>query len=421
MRESNMFEGVYNEMRSRPFVVLAVLCASCITRSTQAADWPMFRGPGGRSIGEAVDLPLEWAVDVGQNIAWQVDLPGRGVSSPIVVDGKVYLTASSGPNRNHLHILAFESQSGEKLWHRKFWATGRTLCHETSAVAAPTPASDGTRVFAYFSSNDIVALDLEGNLLWMRGLALDYPGAGNDIGLSSSPAVVDDVVVVQCEAQGNSFVAALDTSDGSTRWDTKRPEKSNWSTPVAISQTIEGEEVEAVLLHSAESLGALRADSGEVLWELPLECDTISSSVFDTELFVPAGGLRVFDLSKKSSLLTGPIWSEPKLKSGSPSPVVVDGLVYVINSAGVLTCGSLESKQLLWRKRLGGSFWATPVAVGNYLYCINATGQSFVVDAASGGEIVSECEFGEDILASPAVADNALFVRSHHHLWKISK
>ena len=112
-------------------------------------DWPMFRGPGGRSVGQAVDLPVEWSVADGKNVAWQADLPGRGVSGPIVVDGKVFVTASSGPNRDRLHVVAFDAGSGKQLWHRQFWATGKSLCHGTSANAAPTPASDGERIFAF--------------------------------------------------------------------------------------------------------------------------------------------------------------------------------------------------------------------------------------------------------------------------------
>lgn len=407
-------------MLHRQLIISLALCLLMFEGEAWATDWPMFRGPGGSSVAKGEQPPLEWSVADGKNIAWQIELPGRGVSGPIVVAGKVILTASSGPTRNRLHVLAFDARSGKRLWHRQFWATGRTLCHETSAVAAPTPASDGTRIFAYFSSNDIIALDLDGNLLWMRGLAMDFPGAGNDIGLASSPVIAGDVVVVQCEAQGNAFVAAMDVRDGATRWDAKRSEISNWASPIAFTQSRLGKQIEAVLLQSAQSLSAHRADTGKMLWELPIECDTMPSSVIDRYLFVPAAGLNVFDISKQSDLLAGPVWKESKLKSGSPSPVVIGENVYVLNSAGVLICGSLDSKKIIWRKRLGGSFWATPVAVGKYLYCINSQGQSYVVQIDKKGKIVSQCDFEEDILASPAVADGGLFVRSHQHLWKIA-
>ncbi|MCG8448277.1 MAG: PQQ-binding-like beta-propeller repeat protein [Pirellulales bacterium] len=388
-----------------------------------ADDWPMFRGRAGRSVVQAADLPLEWSISEGKNVAWEADLPGRGVSSPIVVAGKVFVTASSGPNRGRLHVLAYDASTGEQLWHRQFWATGRTLCHSVSAVAAPTPASDGNRIFAYFSSNDVMALDLEGNLLWMRALALDYPGAGNDIGMSSSPVVAGDVVVVQSEALGNAFVAALDVRDGATRWDLERTKQSNWASPVALQTRYDGGALQAVLLQSPDGVSLHRADTGKKLWELEVSCEHISSIVFDKLLYVPSKGIQVWELfSSSESEEEGFVWSESKLQPGSPSPVVVDDRVFVINRAGVLTCGSLTDKKISWRKRLGGTFWATPVAVGNHLYCINAKGKSFVVEAGEEkGRIVSEDEFGEDVLGSPAVADSALFVRSHRHLWKIAK
>ncbi len=411
-----------------------VLSLAVSPNATNANDWPMFRGPGGRSIGEATDLPLEWSIADGKNVAWQADLPGRGVSGPIVVDGKVFVTASSGPSRDRLHVVAFDAGTGKQLWHRQFWATGMSLCHETSANAAPTPASDGERIFAFFSSNDLIALDLDGNLLWMRGLELDYPGVGNALGMSSSPVVVGDVVVVQSEAQGNSFVAAIDRRDGSTRWDLKRPNvTSNWCSPIAIAEyTVDKQP--AVALQSPDGIDLHRADSGKLLLHIETECESIPSLTFDKHLYAPANGIQVFDIlsaglddsglddsdiDKQGQL----IWQESKLQPSSASAVVSEGLVFVVSRAGVLSCGSLETKKV-WKLRLGGRFWATPILIGNHLYCINGDGKNFVVELGEPGEkgrIVAENEFGENVFGSPAVASNGLFVRTHAHLWKIAK
>ena len=396
-----------------------------IVNTLEARDWPMFRGPGGRSVGGEEQLPQEWSVEDGTNIAWAADLPGRGVSGPIVVGGKVFVTASSGPNRDRLHVLAFDSASGKQLWHRQFWATGKSFCHETSANAAPTPASDGERIFAYFSSNDLIALDLDGNVEWIRGFELDYPGSSNALGMSSSPVVVGDAVVVQSEAQGNSFVAALDRVTGKTLWDLKRPEASNWCSPIAIDAEYTIDKQPVVLLQSGEGIGVHRADNGESLLEIATECESIPSLTFDKYLYAPSNGIQVFDiLSAGLEDKDKPVWEESKLQPGSPSPVVADGQVFIINRSGVLTCGSTEKKDVTWKLRLGGRFWATPILVGRHLYCINSDGKSFVVElneAGGKGKIVAENDFGEDILGSPAVADNGLFVRSHTHLWKIAK
>jgi outer membrane protein assembly factor BamB len=154
-----------------------------------AADWPEFLGPRGRGAASEQAIRTRWGAAEG--IAWKADLPGRGASSPIVVGDLVIVTASSGARQDQLHIVAFDKVSGRTVWHRRFWATGRTLAHPTSAVAAGTPASDGKRIVALYSSCDLFAVDLAGRLLWQRNLAVEHPRSGNDIGMGSSPRIVD--------------------------------------------------------------------------------------------------------------------------------------------------------------------------------------------------------------------------------------
>jgi len=160
-----------------------------------AADWREFRGPAG--LGVAADQRIRETWSETEGISWRADLPGRSASSPIVVGDLVVTTASSGARQNQLHVIALDRETGKRRWERTFWATGRTLCHPTSAVAANTPASDGERIVALFSSCDLFCLDLEGRLLWQRNLAVEHPRAGNDVGMGSSPRIVDDMVVVQ--------------------------------------------------------------------------------------------------------------------------------------------------------------------------------------------------------------------------------
>ena len=148
-----------------------VLAATALALT--GADWRQFRGSHSDSVSPNDQIPLEW--NDNQNIAWRIDLPGRGPSSPIVVGDRVFVTCSSGRNQTRLHVLSFSAETGQKIWERQFWATGRTMMHPSTANAAPTPASDGKQVFAFYSSNDLVCLDLDGNLRWFRGLAYDYP------------------------------------------------------------------------------------------------------------------------------------------------------------------------------------------------------------------------------------------------------
>ncbi len=250
-------------------------------------NWLQFRGPNSDGAVDPADFPA--ASDAGLTIAWTADLPGHGPASPIVVGGRVIVTASSGVRQDLLHVLAFDAADGHPLWHRQFWATGRTMTHPQTAVATPTPASDGRAVFAFFSSNDLVALDLEGNLLWYRGLAQDFPRLGNDVGMSSSPLVVGQTVIVQSDSQGEAFVAGIDTGEGSTRWQLQRERKATWTSP-ALLRDRSG--ATAVLVESPKLISAINPGTGEVLWNHEQECDTIPSACAHAGLvFVPGKGL----------------------------------------------------------------------------------------------------------------------------------
>ena len=200
---------------------LKQLAIAALLLSAAGADWLRFRGDS-TSSAPGEKPPIEWNVETGENIAWKVELPGKGMSSPIVVGDKVFVTASSGPRDARLHVLSFDAVTGEKRFERQFWATGRTLHHPMTAVATNTPTSDGQFVYAFYASNDLVCLDLDGNLQWFRGLTHDYPAAANDAGMSSSPVVSGDFVIVQIECQGESFAAGLDKRTGEDRWRIQR-------------------------------------------------------------------------------------------------------------------------------------------------------------------------------------------------------
>ncbi len=393
-----------------------LLCLLPFATLASAAEWVQFRGRDGRSAAlDEQGLPLEWSED--KNVAWRAALPGRGPSSPIVVQGRVIVTCSSGYDQDRLHVLCFDATTGSQLWERQFWATGRTQSHPTSANAAPTPASDGEAIYAFFSSNDLVCLDLDGNLRWYRGLAFDFPKAGNDVGMASSPVVADRTVVVQVENQGDSFVAAIDTATGETRWQIERPRRANWSSPV-VTQTPQGQSI--VLVKSSDGLDAHDLHSGLRRWTFPSDAGGIPSVVtLPGQILLPAEGTIALELPSDGA---GPSirWTSNRLNPGPSSPIVSDDRVYAINGAGVLSCADLADGKLLWQLRLKGSFWATPVLVGKHLYCINDAGLAQVVDLSDKGEVVGTSDFGESIQGSPAVADGALYVRSDKSLWKIA-
>jgi outer membrane protein assembly factor BamB len=391
-----------------------ILCAA-----TASADWPQFRGPHGSGLAPGANLPLTWGKAEGEeNIAWRRELPGRGPSSPIVVSGKVFVTCSSGINQDRLHVLCFDAGSGERLWERQFWATGRTLSHPTSANAAPTPASDGEAVYAFFSSNDLICLELDGTLRWYRGLGFDYPKAGNDVGMSSSPVVIGETVLAQVEAQGDSFVTGIDTKTGQTRWRLDRRPEASWSSPAVISEDAVGRDV--ALFQAPRGLTAVDAHTGEVPWEHEASCSGISSPLVDGQrIYLPAAGMTALDVA------AGPaspamVWESPRLGPGAGSAVAHAGRVYAINNSGVLVCGDAATGDVLWQLRLEGRCWATPIVTGERLYAVNSDGKAFVVELGEKGTIVATSDFGEGIQGTPAASGDALFVRSDRYLWKIA-
>jgi outer membrane protein assembly factor BamB len=386
------------------------------------ADWLHFRGSDNQAISTGDQAPLALAKDetgTEQNVAWKTTLPGRGVSSPILVAGKLITTSSSGFNQDRLHVVSIDAKTGALDWERQFWATGRTMCHPTSSVAANTPASDGKRIFALFSSNDLACLDLDGNLLWYRGLTHDFPTAVNDVGLSASPLVLGDTVVVQVENKGDSFAAGLDTETGETRWKIPRPAEMNWTSPAVLRGATRDQDL--VLLQSPTRFTAHNPHTGEQVWSYEVACSAIPSPVADGDtVYLASGGLTALRY-QPSAKAAEVVWSQNTLGPGNPSPVVYKGRVYSINSAGVLLCGDASTGEVKWKLRLKGQFWATPVVAGDHLYIFNQDGLAQVVQPGdTSGEIVSRGEFGEPIFGTPVIADGAIYVRTDGHLWKIA-
>jgi outer membrane protein assembly factor BamB len=397
----------------RPLTALLLLAGSAL----QAGDWPQFRGPSGNGISGETTLPTTLSVD--RDLAWKADLPGRGLSSPIVVGDRVFVTCSSGPKQQRLHVICFSANHGSRLWERQFWATGRTMCQSKTCVAAPSPASDGKRVVAIFSSNDAVCLDLEGNLIWYRGLGRDYPNASNSLGMSSSLLIVDGIVVAQVESQSDGFTVGLDLDTGINRWKIRRPHKPNWTSPILINSA----DRRLVVLLSTSGVAAVEPVTGNVVWEYAdADSDVPSSVASGGVLFVPSRrGLTALQpgISQEKPKQ---LWQSSRLRPGTSSPIVVGEKVFALNDAGILTCGAVASGERLWQLRLKGPFSATPVAVGHFLYCVSEKGVAQVVDTSKPeGEVVSELELGETILSTPAISGGSIFFRSDARLWKVGK
>lgn len=400
-------------------VLCAVLCSAALVLSVAtAADWRQFRGNNADGVAPDSDLPLKWTD--GENIAWKVPLVGRGLSGPIIVGEKVFITSSSGYNQDKLHVLCLDAKTGKTLWERQFWATGRTMCHPKMCNATPTPASDGKRVFAFFSSNDLACLDLDGNLLWYRGLTYDYPNASNSLGMASSPIVVGDTLVVQVESDAEAFATGIDVETGLHRWKIDRPRAANWTSPSLLRG--KQPEHDVVLLQSSKGIEAVEPRTGETRWSFKDGAATIPSLVVSSDTaFVPSNGLAALKQTADGKSIET-LWQNNKLSPATSSPLLYEGKIYTSNRAGALACADAATGDIKWQLRVEGPFTSSPVAAAGHLFLFNEKGKGIVVKPGEdAGEIVGTSDLHETILCTPAIANGGLYVRSDGHLWKIAK
>jgi outer membrane protein assembly factor BamB len=382
--------------------LLALLLALC-------DDWPQFRGPGGRGVSAETGVPVEWSKEKG--LRWTADLPGVGLSSPVVAGGRVYLTACSGFEQERLHVLCFDAATGARLWERSFRATGSTQCNRKTNMAAPTPAADASRVFALFATGDLAALDRDGVLLWFRSLVGDYPTIGNNVGMAASPVLHGDALLVAMENVGESFAAALDARTGRNLWKHPRSAKINWTTPFVWTRAGRPE----ALFQSPNELTAYDIASGSRLWSHAAEkLSTIPSPVAaDGLVFAPGGP---FTALRPGDGAVAKAWEAQALPAATASPTFHQGRVYAVDGAGIVSCADASDGKILWKARTKGPHSASPVVAEGRLYLLNEAGATAVLSLSEEGKQIALNELGEPMMASPAVSGGAIYLRSDRRL-----
>jgi outer membrane protein assembly factor BamB len=410
---------ILERLATTTMTTIAWTTAAVLLTGGADRDWLHFRGPDHNGTMDA-KLPRKWSPD--SNISWKAPLPGRGASGPIVVGDRVFLTASSAGFRDDkLMTLCFDAKTGRQLWERSIRATGRVSCHPKISMATPTPASDGKTVVAFYSCNDAAAYSLDGDLLWTRGLNYDYPNASNSVGMSSSPIVVDGVAIFMVENQADSFSIGLDVMTGETKWKLERPAESNWNSPIAYKDK-SGKTL--VLLPSVGKISAIDPATGESAWDFPKKSHPIASpAANDDYLFVAVWreGLLAIDKNVRS-LAPEVKWTSMPSSPNTPSPVVMGDKIITVVGPGLLTATNVADGKVVWKERLKkGPFSGTPVVAGGLIYLFNEDGVGYVVKPGEkGAETIASNELKETILCTPAIAGNALYVRSDKHLWKIA-
>ncbi|MFL5243280.1 MAG: PQQ-binding-like beta-propeller repeat protein [Gemmataceae bacterium] len=395
-------------------LAITVVCACALSNnSSLAADWTQFRGLNGAGVSPETGLPTQWSATEG--LRWKAELPGRGVSNPVIAGGRVYVTASSGYKENRLHVLAFDAASGKKLWERSLWSTGQTQCHPKTCMAAPTPVTDGKAVYALFATTDLCAFDTDGNLLWYRSLVRDYPTITNQVGMAASPILYKDLVIVPMDNVGDSFLAGIDKKTGKNRWKAERPRDICWTTPVLLER---GDRAD-VLFQGAAVLTAFDAESGRISWEFKAKGLQIPSPVLNKQNILVPGRDLLCIKPPVANETPEVLWKTNKLQTGFGTHLVYEDRVYAVNDAGVLHCADAADGKPVWQQRLQGPFDASAVGADGKIYLVNGEGTTFVVQTGKEPKILAKNELKDTILATPAIADGAIYLRSDKHLYCI--
>ncbi len=391
----------------------AITFLGCTTL-LHAEDANQFRGNGGTSVSNEKNLPAKWSAT--ENLRWKAALPGRGLSNPVIAGGRVYVTATSAYQQKREVVVCFDVKTGKKLWERQVWATGTTFCHKKTNMAAPTPTTDGERVYALFATGDLVCYDRDGDLVWYRSLVSDYPTVGNNVGMAASPAIWKDLILICMENAGESFAVAIDKRTGENRWRVERPRGINWVSPIVLEKGGQAD----VLFQGPTGIEALDPYTGKKKWHAAdlRHAGYASVTVGDGVVFAPS---KSFTALRPVAGKAEPeiLWQSLKLRPSYCSPVAHGGLVYVVNGNGVVNCADAKAGDIVWTHRVDGPFTASPLLADGKLYIVNEAGVTTVMQTGREAKVLAANPINDTILATPVAADGAIFLRSDGMLYCI--
>ena len=388
--------------------------------SPTVESWPAFRG-NGHSVSDAQDLPLRWSSDEG--VAWQAPLPGYGQSSPVVWKNRVFVTCVEGAQKETLHLACIELRSGKALWTKQLPASQKEANDGYHSKAAPTPAVDARRVYAFWETGDLVAFDHAGALDWQRSLTHEYgPFRGNH-GLGSSIALSEKAVIVLVAHGGDCYLLAVDRNSGKNTWKVAQPSGAGWSSPVV---TRLGNR-EVVLVSISGRVEAYSASDGARLWSFTgIEGNNVPSPAVAGEHIVvgsrvPGSNLALSSDGKKKSP-PKVAWKAMGVTSSFGSPLAYRDSAYFVNRPGVVTCVELTTGKKHWQHRLSKSCWASPLGAGDRVYFFAQNGKTTVLRAGDKLEVLAENTLTvEGRVYGVAAVDRRLVIRTGSKLICVGK
>jgi len=420
--------------------------------------WPSFRGLNASGVADGQHLPDKWNGTTGENILWRTPIPGLAHSSPVVWGDRIFVTsaissrpgatfkrglygdgdASDDHSRHQWVLYAIDKRTGKIAWQRiAFDGEPGNKRHIKSTYASASPATDGRVVVAWFGSQGVYAYDTNGAPLWKVDLghvdmgAYDIPSY--EWGPASSPIIWNGLVLLQCDTQADSFVLALDAATGKTVWKTDREELPSWGTPTVIAI---GNRAELVT-NAAKYIRGYDARTGKELWRLGGSSKiTAPTPILAGGLIIVASGRRpekpIFavrpgaqgDLTLDNDRDSSPAvaWSKTARGPYMPTPLAYGGILYSLNNDGIFDAYEVETGKEIYRQRLdpvGSGFSASPVAADGRVYLSNEDGEMLVVAAGRQFRLIGTNTMGEPLMATPALSDGVMYVRSASTLFAI--
>lgn len=402
-------------------LALALLSSGVIL---SAEDWPEFRGPTGQGHSTERQVPLNWSES--HNVLWKTPVPGTGWSSPVVAAGRVWVTTAVQEREGgSLRALAYDAATGREVVNTEvFRIPSVEPLNRKNTRASPTPILDGDRVYVHFGADGTAALSTTGAIIWKA--RFEYRSQHGDGG---SPIVYGDLLIFSCDGDDTAYVVALDKRTGKVRWktDRRRPFAQAYSTPLVIRVGSRDELV---------SVGAYRAAAydprtGEEIWRVsypvrfPEGFSNVMRPVYGSGLVFVSGGFN-----EPSFLAVRPdgvgdvtrshvAWTLTRGAPFTPSPILVGDELYIVNDAGIASCLDARTGQRYWQQRLGGNYSASPVFADGRIYFTSEEGLSTVIAPGREYRQLATNRLDGDALASLAVSDASIFIRTGTHLYRI--
>jgi outer membrane protein assembly factor BamB len=426
----------------RAIVCLLTLCG--VTAQVSAENWPNWRGPLNNGISSEKDVPIEWAPN--KNVAWKADLPGPAGATPIVWEDRIFLSSmdNDSPDRKNALLLAFNTD-GQELWRRHV-GTGavKPRGDEGNNPAAPSPVTDGKHVWVMMGSGDLACYDFDGNEIWKIDIEKRYGKLEIQFGYTSTPVLDGDKLIFQLihglwnKDPQPAWVVAVDKSTGKEIWKHFRKSDAfaenvhSYASPVIYRD----DQQKFLLTHGADYVIAHDLSTGDELWRCgglnPKDnynefLRLVASPSFNEGIIVvpsakngPVLGLKPDGQGDITNDRSAQHWIRSRDTSDVPSPVIVDGIVYLVKENGILiTMDAATGEEYYLESVQRGRHRASPVYADGHIYMTGRDGQTSVIKAGKEYQVVAQNTFGEIQTASPVISNGTLYMRTFDRLWAV--